>query len=495
MKEEISLKVTNLGPLAEASVSLKPLTIFIGPNNAGKSYLAVFIHSLLNSITSPPGLPRTQLGKQARLYRYFMANIALKSLRKEITSKHIKSLIEDIEKKKDETKDEKIVIKFNEVSEEVRNLLEKIVHELIHIFISILKKEVERLYGCKLSDLNKMPLKENPLEISILHPFYTLNLFQKKENFKISNIEKKYDHFKISLSSYLLRFKSKEVEEEIIFRMNLEDIIEGLIDLMFNKFPKGTFYLPAARSGIIQTHKQLSSMIVKRASRAGIEPIEIAPFSGSVGDFLSSLLDISSIKIKPGKKDIFKKEINFLEREILKGSIEVIETEKILYPEIYYKQEKIGRFPLHRTSSMVSELAPLSLYLKYFVEPKSYLIIEEPESHLHPDAQLIMAKLLSRLVRKNLYIIITTHSDFLLERLNNLISISRLSKKKRKSRGFNENEFLNPEEVGAYLFHFNPEKEGFISEELEITREDGIIEEEFIKVAKVLNKEKALMQR
>ena len=40
------LEVANLGPIVEAIVDLRPLTVLVGPSNTGKSYLAILIYAL-----------------------------------------------------------------------------------------------------------------------------------------------------------------------------------------------------------------------------------------------------------------------------------------------------------------------------------------------------------------------------------------------------------------------------------------------------------------
>ena len=45
-KEPLQLSVSNFGPIAKAEIDLRPLTVFVGPSNTGKSYLAILIYAL-----------------------------------------------------------------------------------------------------------------------------------------------------------------------------------------------------------------------------------------------------------------------------------------------------------------------------------------------------------------------------------------------------------------------------------------------------------------
>ena len=92
------------------------------------------------------------------------------------------------------------------------------------------------------------------------------------------------------------------------------------------------------------------------------------------------------------------------------------------YPEFRYRPQKVEQaLRMSQSSSMVSELAPLVLFLRGIVQPGDTLIIEEPEAHLHPAAQTKIALTLARLVRIGVRVIITTHSDWLLEQIGNLV--------------------------------------------------------------------------
>ena len=47
----LELTVTNFGPIAEAKIELRPMTVFVGPSNTGKSYMAALIYALHSFFT------------------------------------------------------------------------------------------------------------------------------------------------------------------------------------------------------------------------------------------------------------------------------------------------------------------------------------------------------------------------------------------------------------------------------------------------------------
>ena len=103
------------------------------------------------------------------------------------------------------------------------------------------------------------------------------------------------------------------------------------------------------------------------------------------------------------------------------------------YPSFHYRPAEWKRdLPLMNTSSMVSELAPVVLYLRHVVQPGDVLIIEEPESHLHPAMQVAFTRLLAAVARSGVRVVLTTHSEWVLEALANLVRLSEVDRAQRQ---------------------------------------------------------------
>ncbi len=144
---------------------------------------------------------------------------------------------------------------------------------------------------------------------------------------------------------------------------------------------------------------------------------------------------------------------------------------------------------------MVSELAPLILFLKYLVRPGDLLILEEPESHLHPAAQRQLARGIVRLVNAGVKVLITTHSDLFVSQVNNLMRISFASSRWIRENGFEPQDCLKHDDVAAYLFRWDNEQGGSVVDELEIRRDIGIDDAMFGEVINEIYEESLLVQR
>src|SRR5690606_716018 len=66
-------------------------------------------------------------------------------------------------------------------------------------------------------------------------------------------------------------------------------------------------------------------------------------------------------------------------------------------------------------------IVDIFFYLKHMAKIGDLLIIDEPESHFTLRNQRLMAKLIASIVNLGIKVFITTHSDFLIKELNNLI--------------------------------------------------------------------------
>ena len=267
------------------------------------------------------------------------------------------------------------------------------------------------------------------------------------------------------------------------------------LKLLFSGFPQSSYYLPAARSGMTQAHKVVAASIIRQTPFIGLEAVNIPSLPGITTEFLSKLITLRPSMATLLDQDGLANAIEFIEHEVLHGNIDLDESGGLPFPDIAYEQAGTGKFTLDQTSSMVSELAPLVLFLKYLVRPGDLLILEEPESHLHPAAQRQMARGIVRLVNAGVKVLITTHSDLFVAQVNNLMRSKHASRRWLREKGFAPEECIQRENVGAYLFRWNEEQGGSLVEELEISSDSGIDENEFLNVVEGLYEESLLVNR
>lgn len=122
------------------------------------------------------------------------------------------------------------------------------------------------------------------------------------------------------------------------------------------------------------------------------------------------------------------------------------------------KSNKKFKIPLHLASSSARGVSDLYFFLRHVAEKNHLVIIDEPESHLDTRNQIFLARLLASLVRAGLKVLITTHSDYLIKEINNLIMLSSPFAEKNevvKNLKYNLDDFLKPCWIRAYIAEEN----------------------------------------
>nr|VFK38998.1 MAG: AAA ATPase domain-containing protein [Candidatus Kentron sp. TC] len=194
-------------------------------------------------------------------------------------------------------------------------------------------------------------------------------------------------------------------------------------------------YLPASRSGLYPTLSTFGQIFAELAkSRSFLKGgIELPGIAVPVSDYFLELSQIDPNK-KREQDDPIQRIAKDIENDILNGKVEFdTKTRKL-----FYTPDDAGglRLDMDATSSMVSEVSPIVSFLRHVVSkparlskeaqeagitPKHLLFIEEPEAHLHPENQVRLMAAFAALANAGVKVMITTHSDFLFNKLNNLI--------------------------------------------------------------------------
>ena len=481
----LELSVTNFGPIAEANIELRPMTVFVGPSNTGKSYMAALIYALHRSLgTSPQSSDNSVFSIQLYQER-LKASLEEYPLSKKDIEQISNWLSETITHSQSSRSPSPDLLKLQvSVSERVRSILENGDYLTQH-----LDRELSRCFGVeKTQQLARHPFRGNSSFSIGREQFSEANgamFFKYRYAIAESGPE-----LQASVPGILLMPNGERSDgllniwQWLVFQFQNEEesrreaaiLVLSLLatDSAFNMMgplSRRAFYLPADRAGVMHAHQVVVRALIASASRAALRPdIPMPSISGVLGDFLEQLVTFASAsQQESGSYDDLA---HHLERKLLGGAVRV-ERSEIDYPSFVYLPDGWERdLPLMNTSSMVSELAPVVLYLRHLVRPGNLLIIEEPEAHLHPEMQAIFTRQLVAAVQSGVRILITTHSEWILEELANLVHLSELPLDRRE--GIEDPEIaLNPDQLGTWFFEPNEETGGSVVREISLDEESA----------------------
>ena len=426
------INVKNFGPIEKAEIDLRPLTVFVGESNTGKTYLAALIYALHRNFRGISQFPWADF-----VTSYFSVVYGLRAGYSQNQQEVLEQeLLETLEK----LNTLKRPFKFSDLPQQMRARVESILTDREN-FPDELKRCFDFENVSKLIRFTGSRGNEMEVSLSVRDGDQTCWNFEVQDVGSGPTIT---GH--INPDMILFDAKRKTEFHEI---SDVERLFRTLGTDQWRK--ADSYYLPAARSGIMQSHGVIATALIKRATRIGLDRLEVSTFSGMIADFLEQIVNYR-------ESDTLSSSIcrvaEQLEVELLEGRIEVKRPTPEAYPEFVYRPEQSKEaLRMSHSAAMVSELAPLVLFLRGIVGRGALLIIEEPESHLHPGAQTKIAQTLARLIRAGVHVLITTHSNYLLQQIGNLIREGELQK---LGKSTNESaDYLKAEEVGAWQFHKN----------------------------------------
>lgn len=371
------LRVENYGKIKSAEIEIAPLTLFVGDNNSGKSYLMSLLWGIEN------------LGIEALLGSEYLES--------EETDKLSEWLISQMETA---IQNKKHIAPLEDISEMLSNVLNKGLEKNKDNF-------VRRIFNSDNVSIGKLSIdlgdfKGRSLDIELNEQTELLSLYiDLGQRFLIHRTivetlkDKKYINSILIQVLYkcIMGIKTTELETQRII------------------------YLPAARTGFMLTKDIINKVGRNNTFNLPDDREKFTPFVRPINNFLDIMGDLN---VGQKKNENYIHLAEDIEHEMTDGTIEFSDmpNKEVMYVPDGHKKG----IPLRLVSAVVTELCPLILILKHS-DNIARFYYEEPEMCLHPQLQSRMGKVIARIVNAGIGMVITTHSDIILQHINNMIKL------------------------------------------------------------------------
>ena len=429
MSDKMKFAFNNIGPITRAEMELGDFTIISGRNNTGKTRIVYALYGFMQAFT-------TLVAEKAESFceSHFQKAASL-------------STEEVIEKLRTERRVEWQVDE-DLLMEEQGRLIQEATREFSDFRIS-------QVFNTSQAEFENASLEA---EFRRELPVGPLSLNLKKD----LDLSIQYDRgtFSVRLSG------TAPVSDDIVGPFVMKELLERLCTFFFLQDPFERQYRPfilsSARHSIPLFLSELDyvrSQVMRAVqqkedgrngeSDQSSDPLKnLSRYALAIHDNIDFARNISSSAEKH----------NNMPQNILSGGIEEIMDGRFTSVNGTLRFTAGGNhsfdIPLHLASSSAWEMSGLYFLLGYFLNGVGLLIIDEPESHLDAENQVRLARLFARLVNSGTKVLITTHSDFILREINNLIMLSSAHDENGKGMeefGYEEADKLNLDQVSAYF--------------------------------------------
>lgn len=371
------LRVENYGKIKSAEIEIAPLTLFVGDNNSGKSYLMSLLWGIENlGIEALLGSEYLESEETDGLSEWFISQMEIAIQKK----KHIAPL--------------------EDVSEMLSSVLNKGLEKNKDNFVRRIFNSDNVSIGKLSIDLGDFKGRILDIELNEQTEFLSLSI-DSGQTFVIHRTiieslkDRKYIH------SFLIQVLYKRIMDIRTIESDTERVI----------------YLPAARTGFMLTKDIINKVGRNNTFNLPDDREKFTPFVRPINNFLDIMGDLN---VGQKKNENYIHLAEDIEHEMTDGTIEFSDmpNKEVMYVPDGHKKG----IPLRLVSAVVTELCPLILILKHS-DNIARFYYEEPEMCLHPQLQSRMGKVIARIVNVGIGMVITTHSDIILQHINNMIKL------------------------------------------------------------------------
>lgn len=428
----MKIKIVNLGPVKEAELALKPLTVFVGANNTGKTWTAYAISSLLAPFSLTRYISNVEIDKFSELFP---------------------PLYEVIQQ----------VIKTGNAKLDILEFASSYGEKYFNHLAKYSKLWLGEMLGTQLVSFENFELFIN-LEDSKSDFLAQVNNFPYRNNFGAIRDRSDYllNAFKAKEDKLLYIFTYSNAFEIIPEHIIKEYVIRFTFEIIHRSLCSNILIFPSERTSLIYDEieaKKQAEMYQDLSTNFDVRP-GIPGIFGSFGylkklAYQSNLIERKERAKKDSTINKYLELADLLESDILKGRVDFSPSQINQTRDLRYQTENGITLELPAVSSMVKELTPLVLFLRYVAEPDSWIVIDEPEVNLHPDAQARIMEFLVMLVNADLRVLITTHSPYMVDHLVNLMKAATHPNKEEIAKKFylhRTEAFIPKEKVSVNLF-------------------------------------------
>ena len=413
---------SNIGPIKEAELELGKLTIIAGRNNTGKTYLVYTLYGFLQSWMGWPGIERYFLD-QKNASVIDMDHVGMRLM---------------------EEGQCRCAIDHKRLKEDRQAVISRLAR-------AFSDRQISNVFSS-----SRRNFEHASIRVTFDDDFPQKPFVSKLEYFKEVHISIEYD-------GENLIFSIKQRGKKSLHKAQMTSMLSVCyMQFLLANLPD-PFILSAERLGISLFYKELDFtknrliellqmkdekdrdrispfvLIEKGSSRYALPIKDNIDYTRSISDFVNKKGELEDEKLHDDVKSIMDGYYKSDENDI----------------RFVSKARKDRRFdiPLHLASSSARGLSDLYFYLRHKAKPNQLLIIDEPESHLDTKNQVMLARMLSHFIRSGIKVLITTHSDYVLKEINNLVMLSSFDDDDEfiKSLKYKKDECLFPESLRCYV--------------------------------------------